>query len=52
MSYNCRKNGVTCLCPLWMEKPIRWTYANFYENWSTSKSESTNETLTELSIQF
>jgi hypothetical protein len=35
-----------------MEKPIRWTYANFYENWSTCKNESMNETLTELSIQF
>ena len=37
MSCNCRKNRVTCLCPLWMEKPIRWKYANFYKNWSTCK---------------
>jgi hypothetical protein len=44
MSSNCGKNGVTCLCPSWMEKPIRWTYANFYKNWSTCKNKSTKGT--------
>jgi hypothetical protein len=39
MSCNCRKNGMTYLCISWMEKPIRWTYANFYENWSTCKNQ-------------
>jgi hypothetical protein len=32
MSSNCRKNGVTCLCPSWMENPIRWTYARELEH--------------------